>query len=202
MENDLEPLMIANTDRNTRNNIARIWPCGKCSILLGLCHLFIGIFLLIFDIITNNISEIAFAATSSLTFIVCAILAFIASNLKCEIFFRRLDRTSQLLLLFISLFAIALTIIMFIDSVVVINHNCDLNNCYQRKNIIYFVILSISLIELTICLITLFVCFRSLRKAYGVTKARSPYSTLIEGNYQLFKIIPRLFKFFDDINKT
>lgn len=38
------------------------------------------------------------------------------------------------------------------------------------------------------------VCFRSLRQAYRVRKASSPYSTLIEGHYDAFYIAPRFFE--------
>lgn len=61
-------------------NVAQIWPCRYCGIVFGLLHLTIGITLLIFDIITNNISETAFAITSSLSFIVCGIFALIAAR--------------------------------------------------------------------------------------------------------------------------
>ncbi|MCP9263842.1 hypothetical protein DINM_007212 [Dirofilaria immitis] len=36
------------------------------------------------------------------------------------------------------------------------------------------------------------VCFRSLKQAYRVRKASSPYSTLIEGHYDAFYIKPRI----------
>uniref|UniRef100_A0A0M3IDM7 SCP domain-containing protein n=1 Tax=Ascaris lumbricoides TaxID=6252 RepID=A0A0M3IDM7_ASCLU len=64
---------------------------------------------------------------------------------------------------------------MFIESAAIINYNCDHNNCHG----------------LTVSLATIVVCFRSLRKAYGINKAASPYSTLIEGDYSIFRIKPR-----------
>ncbi|VDM29734.1 unnamed protein product, partial [Toxocara canis] len=58
---------------------AKVWPCRTCGILLGICHLVLGITLLLFDIFTNSLSETAFAITAALAFIVCALFAFIAA---------------------------------------------------------------------------------------------------------------------------
>uniref|UniRef100_A0A914S7R2 MARVEL domain-containing protein n=1 Tax=Parascaris equorum TaxID=6256 RepID=A0A914S7R2_PAREQ len=118
---------------------ARIWPCRTCGILLGISHLLLGIILLIFDIFTNNISETAFAITAALAFIICALFAFIAA--------RRLDRPAQLLLLFFSLFAFAMSAAMFIESAAIINYNCDHNKCHRRENIIHIILLCFALTE-------------------------------------------------------
>lgn len=56
------------------------WGSAKCSILLGLGHLFFGILLLIYDLATNSISEAQFGVSSSLCFIICAILLFISAR--------------------------------------------------------------------------------------------------------------------------
>ncbi|KHN84118.1 hypothetical protein Tcan_10385 [Toxocara canis] len=163
---------------------AKVWPCRTCGILLGICHLVLGITLLLFDIFTNSLSETAFAITAALAFIVCALFAFIAA--------RRLDRPAQLLLLFFSLFALAMSTTMFVESAAVINHNCDHADCHGHENIVHTILLCFALTELTVSLATIMVCFRSLRKAYGINKAASPYSTLIEGDYSIFRIKPRV----------
>lgn len=59
------------------------WPCGACAVLLGTCHLTAGITLIIFDVITNHVSGTAFAISASLSFIICAILAFIGARYVC-----------------------------------------------------------------------------------------------------------------------
>uniref|UniRef100_A0A2K6VD69 Uncharacterized protein n=1 Tax=Onchocerca volvulus TaxID=6282 RepID=A0A2K6VD69_ONCVO len=165
-------------------NVAQIWPCRSCGLMLGICHLLSGIILLIFDIVTNNISETAFAMTASLSFIVCGIFSFISA--------RRLDRPAQLLLLSFSIFSLAMSITMFVDSAALINNNCDQNNCHGAVSNVHVVLLCFALIEFTISFVTMIVCFRSLRQAYRVRKASSPYSTLIEGHYDAFYITPRI----------
>lgn len=60
--------------------VAQVWPCRLCGIVLGLSHLLLGIALLIFDVVTNYISETAFAITASLSFIVCGIFSFISAR--------------------------------------------------------------------------------------------------------------------------
>ncbi|MFH4983607.1 hypothetical protein AB6A40_010316 [Gnathostoma spinigerum] len=163
---------------------ASVWPCRSCAIILGLCHLWLGITLLIFDVVTNNTSETAFAVTASLSFIVCAILAFIAA--------RRLDRAAQLLLLFFSLVSFAMCLAIFLESTIMINEQCDMKNCYSKKSVVHIALLCISLFEMTATIITIIVCFRSLRRAYGVIKAGSPYSTFITGNYGVLQVKPKL----------
>uniref|UniRef100_A0A915PYK8 Zinc finger PHD-type domain-containing protein n=1 Tax=Setaria digitata TaxID=48799 RepID=A0A915PYK8_9BILA len=129
-ESDRKPLMITSSPV-TRNesiqlNVAQVWPCRFCGIMLGICHLLLGVTLLIFDVVTNNISETAFAITASLSFIVCGIFSFIAA--------RRLDRPAQLLLLFFSIFSMAMSTTMFVDSAAVINYNCDRGECHGLDN--------------------------------------------------------------------
>ncbi|EFO16396.1 hypothetical protein LOAG_12108 [Loa loa] len=164
-------------------NIAQVWPCRFCAIMLGICHLTLGIILLIFDVVTNNISETAFAVTASLLFIVCGIFSFISA--------RRLDRPAQLLLLFFSIFSMAMSITMFVDSAALINYNCDRDECHGAVTNVHVVLLCFGLIKFTVSIATMIVCFRSLRHAYRVRKASSPYSTLIEGHYDAFYITPR-----------
>ncbi|VBB25722.1 unnamed protein product [Acanthocheilonema viteae] len=193
-ENDLKPISLVTTSPSSavrkdfsesmELNVAQVWPCRLCGVILGICHLPLGIVLLIFDVVTNNISETAFAITASLSFIICGIFSFISA--------RRLDRPAQLLLLFFSIFSMAMSITMFIDSAALINYNCDRGKCYEVLSNIHVVLLCFGLVEFTISFTTMIVCFRSLRLAYRVRKASSPYSTLIEGHYDAFYIKPSI----------
>ncbi|MCP9263843.1 hypothetical protein DINM_007213 [Dirofilaria immitis] len=122
-ENDLKPLMT--TSSSVSSAIKKVWPCRSCGLMLGICHLLSGIILLIFDVITNNISGTAFAITASLSFIICGIFSFISS--------RRLDRPAQLLLLLFSIFSMAMSITMFVDSAALINNNCDQDDCHEEN---------------------------------------------------------------------
>ncbi|VDM08289.1 unnamed protein product [Wuchereria bancrofti] len=188
---DLKPLMTKSSSPAVRQelsqpmqlNVAQIWPCRFCGIMLGICHLPLGIVLLVFDVVTNNISETAFAVTASLSFIVCGIFSFISA--------RRLDRPAQLLLLLFSIFSMVMSITMFVDSAALINYNCDRGECHGVISNVHVVLLCFGLIEFTVSFATMIVCFRSLRQAYRVRKASSPYSTLIEGDYNAFYITPR-----------
>lgn len=56
------------------------WGSTKCSILIGFGHLFFGTTLLIYDVSTNHITDSTFAVSSSLCFIICAILLFISAR--------------------------------------------------------------------------------------------------------------------------
>ncbi|VDO48991.1 unnamed protein product [Onchocerca flexuosa] len=142
-----QPLMITSSSSAIRRvdlienqlKMAQIWPCRSCGIMLGICHLLFGIILLIFDIVTNNISETAFAMTASLSFIVCGIFSFISS--------RRLDRPAQLLLLFFSIFSLVMSVAMFVDSAALINNNCDQNDCHGAVSNVHVVLLCFGLIE-------------------------------------------------------
>ncbi|VDN02522.1 unnamed protein product [Thelazia callipaeda] len=192
--NDREPLMTTKlpnsspqiekgpSELNTAN-VAEVWPCRFCGLLLGICHLSLGTTLLVFDVTTNNISGTVFAITASLSFIICGIFSFISA--------RRLDRPAQILLLFFGVFSAAMSTIMFMDSAATINYNCDQGICHSKVNHVHTVLLCYALIELTLSFATTIVCFRSLRRAYRVRKASSPYSTLIEGDYDAFYIKPR-----------
>uniref|UniRef100_A0A0R3RWP9 Transmembrane protein n=1 Tax=Elaeophora elaphi TaxID=1147741 RepID=A0A0R3RWP9_9BILA len=189
-ESDLKPLVATASSpspvrkelsESIQLDVAQVWPCRCCGMILGICHLLLGIVLLIFDVVTNNISETAFAITASLSFIVCGIFSFISA--------RRLDRPAQLLLLFFSIFSMAMSITMFVDSAALINHNCDRKECHGVINNVHVVLLC----SVTVSFATMIVCFRSLRRAYRVRKASSPYSTLIEGHYDAFYIKPRFF---------
>ncbi|VDO32547.1 unnamed protein product [Brugia timori] len=190
---DLKPLMTKSSSPAVRQelshsmqlNVAQIWPCRFCGIMLGICHLPLGIVLLVFDVLTNNISETAFAVTASLSFIVCGIFSFISASS------RRLDRPAQLLLLLFSMFSMVMSITMFVDSAALINYNCDRGECHGAISNVHVVLLCFGLIEFTVSFATMIVCFRSLRQAYRVRKASSPYSTLIEGDYNAFYITPR-----------
>ncbi|CAG9535342.1 unnamed protein product [Cercopithifilaria johnstoni] len=191
-ENDLKQLMTISSlpvvakelSKSMELNVAQVWPCRFCGVILGTCHLPLGIVLLIFDVVTNSISETAFAITASLSFIVCGIFSFISA--------RRLDKPAQWLLLFFSIFSMAMSITMSMDSAALINYNCDREECHGTPNNIHAVLLCFGLVEFTVSFATIIVCFRSLRQAYRVRKASSPYSTLIEGHYDAFYITPRI----------
>uniref|UniRef100_A0A914CZ82 Uncharacterized protein n=1 Tax=Acrobeloides nanus TaxID=290746 RepID=A0A914CZ82_9BILA len=161
------------------------WPCGACAVLLGTCHLTAGLTLIIFDVITNHVSGTAFAISASLSYIICAILAFIGA--------RRLDRAAQLMLVFFTLVSLAMSLALFFESGVLVSKLCtpkEILHCSHRKNIVHTFLLCLSLMETVFCTITLIVCFRSLRRAYFVPEPGFPYGTLIAGNFRTLRFDP------------
>lgn len=63
-------------------------------------------------------------------------------------------------------------------------HSSATSASFSYKNLLIFLTVTVSFATIT-------VCFRSLRQAYRVRKASSPYSTLIEGHYDAFYVTPR-----------
>lgn len=61
--------------------------------------------------------------------------------------FRRLDRPAQLLLLFFSIFSMAMSITMFMDSAALINDKCDRGECHGVVSNVHVVLLCFGLIE-------------------------------------------------------
>uniref|UniRef100_A0A0M3JYV3 G_PROTEIN_RECEP_F1_2 domain-containing protein n=1 Tax=Anisakis simplex TaxID=6269 RepID=A0A0M3JYV3_ANISI len=161
----------------------------------------LAVSLLLIDIFTNHISNTKFAVGTSILLFVNALLAFISARLpflQCKfrsIIIQRIDKLSQILLMLFSLLALLMSIIMCIESAFIINFYCSINDsnnyylqyCFNDKIIIHVLLLSMALIQFTVTLITMLMCYRSLHKAYAVYKASSPYSTLIEGNLELFR---------------
>ncbi|GMT16875.1 hypothetical protein PFISCL1PPCAC_8172, partial [Pristionchus fissidentatus] len=197
---------------------ARGWPCAPCGILLGLIHFSLGFTLLLFDILTNTVSHTAFGVTASLTFIICALLCFIAV--------RRVDRCAQVVLMCFSTFSALACLSIFLESSVQLNAKCGprgategrimekslvsttettrdggwdeqqkllshsrnaFSLCDNETHAVLSALIAIALSELTVCLITLLVCFRSLHSAYAVAQPASPYSTLIVGDLTKLK---------------
>uniref|UniRef100_A0A7E4VE01 Transmembrane protein n=1 Tax=Panagrellus redivivus TaxID=6233 RepID=A0A7E4VE01_PANRE len=165
---------------------AQQWPCGGCSFFLGICHFACGLSLLAFDVATNHITKTPFAISASLVFIVCGILALIAA--------RRVDKATQILLTFLCLLSMPLCIVLFIQSALYVNTVCRPNliesSCYAIDTGIYVVLMCTGLIEATIVLATLVVCFRSLKEAYLVPDPEFPYRTLIAGDFGLLRCTP------------
>uniref|UniRef100_A0A1I7XD72 Guanylate cyclase domain-containing protein n=1 Tax=Heterorhabditis bacteriophora TaxID=37862 RepID=A0A1I7XD72_HETBA len=197
------PMTRKNDNGDPLENLARVWPCAACGCLLGLIHLFLGsaflvdkssqqihflysnlIFFKMFDILTNNVSKTAFAITASLADFICAILCFIAV--------RRLDRCAQLLLFAFASFSLLMSLAIFLESAVLLNKICVVNSCENKATVVHSTLIVISLIEFLTCVITILVCYRSLRQAFGVTSAASPYSTLIVGDYSTLERRPKI----------
>uniref|UniRef100_A0A0N5A9T7 MARVEL domain-containing protein n=1 Tax=Syphacia muris TaxID=451379 RepID=A0A0N5A9T7_9BILA len=170
------------------------WPCRSCGILLGICHLLIGTFLLIFDIITNAGSQTVFGIIAAILFILCALFAFISA--------RRLDKTAQLLLGIFATFAFLISLCMMLHSALAVNSKSDL--LLGRRDIdkstdsgtdwsptsvyfIYTVLLCIGLTEVTLSLATIIVCYRSFNETYMIETPESPYSILVGNSKSLPK---------------
>ncbi|KAE9554537.1 hypothetical protein FO519_002241 [Halicephalobus sp. NKZ332] len=155
---------------------AQYWPCGHCAFLLGSLHLVSGFILLGFDVFTNHVTQTPFAVTAAL---------YNFMN------FRRVDKAAQFLLVFFSFISLGICITIFIQSSIAVNRLCETSDgCYVRDTVIYSILLCISLVESTFCLVTLFVCFRSLSEAYFVPKPDSPFRTIIAGNFGPLKKQP------------
>uniref|UniRef100_A0A914V286 Uncharacterized protein n=1 Tax=Plectus sambesii TaxID=2011161 RepID=A0A914V286_9BILA len=163
---------------------AQEWPCRPCGIFLGTCHLMIGCCLVVFDVATNSVTETAFAITASICFIVSGILSLIAS--------RRLDRGTILLFFIFSLTSAAMCLAMFIESAIIVNQSCyhRLKACQEHKTNVHAALICFSLIEGTISLISMIVCFRSLRRAYSIEDPGSPFSVLMVGDLEKLQSPP------------
>ncbi|CAJ0575438.1 unnamed protein product, partial [Mesorhabditis spiculigera] len=162
--------------------MAMEWPCAACATFLGIAHLFLGLGLLSFDVATNETSETAFASTAALAYIICAILSFIAA--------RRLDRCAQLLLFAFAAFSALTSLSIFLEAAVVLNRLCA-HGCDQKENFVHTTLICIALTEFVVSAISMIVCYRSLRNAFGLNTVASPYSTLIVGDYTTLERQPR-----------
>ncbi|KAJ1370045.1 hypothetical protein KIN20_031681 [Parelaphostrongylus tenuis] len=157
------------------DRLARKWPCSRCGGLLGIIHLLLGVVLTLFDMLTFTMPNTSYAISAAILYTICAILCFIAT--------RRVDRCTQMLLMVFATAALLISCTMFLDSGMILNDMCQPEHCDNQKHVVHSVLIFISLSEFVTCIITLFVCYRSLRGAEGVYKAQSPYSTLIIGDF-------------------
>ncbi|KAI1718447.1 hypothetical protein Ddc_09499 [Ditylenchus destructor] len=182
-------------DSEVKESLAREWPCASCAILLGVCHFVAALGLLVFDVATNATTSAKFPVSASLSIFICAMLSFIAA--------RRIDKAAQILLLLFATLSTILCSILFIESSrqvnsdetvekrsVVLNCQVEVNVCSERFVFFHVALICIALIEFVISLGTIIVCFRSLRRAYAVRIAKSPYSTLIVGDYNKLVVYP------------
>ncbi|CAJ0944409.1 unnamed protein product, partial [Mesorhabditis belari] len=186
MNSDRRPLLLSPKEENHENNetgMAVEWPCAACATLLGIAHLSMGLGLLAFDVVTNETSETAFAATAALAYIICSVLSFIAA--------RRLDRCAQLLLFAFAAFSALTSLSIFLEAAVVLNRLCGQRACTEGRDLVHSTLICIALTEFVISSISMIVCYRSLRNAFGVNTVASPYSTLIVGDYTTLERQPR-----------
>ncbi|CAD6192114.1 unnamed protein product [Caenorhabditis auriculariae] len=163
---------------------ARQWPCASCANILAIVHLLIGVSLLVFDLATNDVSKSVLAVSASFVFIICAIFCFITT---C-----RLDKCAQILLFWFAFVSVILSTGMFLLSGSVLNSPCfPADGCSHLQHVVHAQIVVLSLVEFTTSIITMFVCFRSLRNAFGVLEPHSPYRTLMVGDYSTLAAKPQ-----------
>lgn len=120
------------------------WGSTKCSVLLGLGHLFFGTLLLIYDLATNAISESALAVSSSLCFIICAILLFISARRT------GLDRPAHYLIIIFSTIACIMVICLIGGTAYHANKICiaiKTVKCTLRIALIHIFLILIVLLE-------------------------------------------------------
>ncbi|CAJ0607326.1 unnamed protein product [Cylicocyclus nassatus] len=196
--NDHNPLMQSTTSvtpstviRRYENGdpletLAREWSCASCACVLGVVHLSFGVTLTLIDMITTTVSNTPFAISAAIVYIITAILCFIATG--------RVDRCTQFMLVIFSLAGLAISCAIFVDSAIVLNSTCTPTNYDENELVVHSMMVIICLTELLTCFCTMLVCFRSLRGAVAVSKAYSPYSTLIVGDYSTLKRPERILR--------
>ncbi|CAI4223916.1 unnamed protein product [Auanema sp. JU1783] len=165
-------------------SLSRAWPCARCGVLLGIIHLAFSVFVLIFDIFTNQLTLEIFSTTAAVLYFVCALLCFIAV--------RRLDEAAQVLLLIFSSLSLMLSIALFIQNAHIVNLLSENIRCESRSCYIHAVLIFVGLSEGFICFITTLLCYRSLKLAFRVKSPYSPYNTLIVGDYKTLRVNPPL----------
>ncbi|KAH7727125.1 hypothetical protein AAVH_05350 [Aphelenchoides avenae] len=140
--------------------------------------------LLVFDVITNDITGTPVAVTAAIATIICAILSFIAA--------RRLDKVAQVLLVIFAASSSVLCLVLFVEAAAFINSICRPSStvqCLDKEGIVHITLLCLSLIQLVVSCAIVFVCFRSLRQAYVVDVER-PFNALIAGDYKKLRVEP------------
>ncbi|XGW07968.1 hypothetical protein V3C99_010805 [Haemonchus contortus] len=167
-------------------SLARVWSCSRCGWLLGLIHIILGVLITLFDLLTSPVTDNSYVISAAILYIICGILCLIAT--------RRVDRCTQLLLMFFASATLLISTAIFIECAVVLNSTCRTEHCDEQQLVMHSILVFISLSEFLTSYATLIVSFRSLYGAVAVNRANSPYSTLIIGDYNKLKRPARIIK--------
>ncbi|KAI6183986.1 hypothetical protein M3Y97_00547700 [Aphelenchoides bicaudatus] len=137
------------------------WGSTKCSILLGLGHLLGGIVLLIYDLATNSITESKFAISSSLCFIICAILLFISARRT------GLDRPAHYLIIIFSVISCIMAVLLIGGTAYHANKICiaiRTVKCTLQSALIHAFLILIVFLEMGICLCSIYGSYSFLQR--------------------------------------
>lgn len=180
---------------------AQPWPCRPCGLLLGTCHILLGLSVIIFDVATNWITETVFAITAGICFVNSGVVGLIAA--------RKLDRGTVTLFVIFSLLSLGLCSVLIIECSAALNHACmaaavsaispdpsasEQEN--QKESIIArgcihstearvrAALLILALLEGVVDLVSIFVGGKSLCNRYAADfqNPASPYHALIYGD--------------------
>uniref|UniRef100_A0A1I7SSA8 Membrane-spanning 4-domains subfamily A member 15-like n=2 Tax=Bursaphelenchus xylophilus TaxID=6326 RepID=A0A1I7SSA8_BURXY len=164
--------------REAQKNRRRcLWRSSKTAIWLGIGHLFFGLVLLIFDIATNEITHTAFGISSSLCFIITAILSFISA--------RRLDWTAQWLIIFSASLSFALSLALVADCTLYMNRLCfpvQTERCTASTGSIHLVLVLIAFFESVLCVFSIFASYSHM-KATNERTIDLMYDILVSGDF-------------------
>ncbi|KAI6197032.1 hypothetical protein M3Y94_01177300 [Aphelenchoides besseyi] len=160
-----------------RRRNAWTWGSSNNCIFLGSTHILLGMFLIIYDLATNSTSESAFAISASLCFVIIGILLFIAA--------RRLDRPAHYLIIIFGILTSATCIALIIDTSLHTSRVCIASrgaSCTPQTWLVHILLLFIALVELTLCLLSVYASYRYLRHLSTVATDML-YASLISGRY-------------------
>ncbi|CAD5211384.1 unnamed protein product [Bursaphelenchus okinawaensis] len=133
--------------------------------------------LLIFDVFTNPITETAFGISSSLCFIITAILSFISA--------RRLDRAAQWLIIGFATASLILSLALVVDCTLYMNRLCfpvQTARCTASTGSIHMVLVMIAFFESVMCVFSIFASYTRIR----ITNERTTdlmYESLVSGDF-------------------
>nr|CDJ93175.1 hypothetical protein HCOI_01802100 [Haemonchus contortus] len=132
-------------------SLARVWSCSRCGWLLGLIHIILGVLITLFDLLTSPVTDNSYVISAAILYIICGILCLIAT--------RRVDRCTQLLLMFFASATLLISTAIFIECAVVLNSTCRTEHCDEQQLVMHSILVFISLSEFLTSYATLIVSF-------------------------------------------